>query len=130
MFVLWLFFLYHNVMRLKKSITCLLLSLHRSWYLWVPYRHCFLSVGPLPEKWGNRAMLEYQFQSFYFYEIANNSLCKMNAWFNSKHIFYRIDMYLVSTAADNLYKDNSRDSIDVFINAVTIRLLNSIILSM
>lgn len=39
-------------------------------------------------------------------------------------------MYLVSTAADNLYKDNSRDSIDVFINAVTIRLLNSSILSM
>lgn len=36
-------------------------------------------------------------------------------------------MYCVSTAADNLSEDNSSDSMDVCINAVTI-LLNSFIL--
>lgn len=39
-------------------------------------------------------------------------------------------MYCVSMEADNLYDDNSSDSMDVFIKAVTILSLNGIILCM
>lgn len=39
----------------------------------MPYKHCFLGIGLLPEKWNNHAMVEHRFQSLNFHELANNS---------------------------------------------------------
>lgn len=75
-------------------------------------------------------MVEYRFQSLNFHELANNSPLQIEMHNLIQNISSVELTWSVSTVVDNLSEDNFSYSMDVYINSVTVLLLNSFILCM
>lgn len=77
------------------------------------------------------AIVEYEFQSHNFCELANNSLLQTEMHKSTQNTSsVELARSVLRTAADNLLQDNPGDCVNVCANAGTILLQNTVILCM